>query len=136
MPTQTAEIKSATEPQKRISPRSRQIGLALREQCEALYKAGWMPLAISRQTGVNRMTIFQWAKRYGWTESRDKIMLATGKGVAATIAEKLAQRSEELVVDVTPQEPKPAAKPTSQRAAVASPAREIRSKWLQGFASD
>ena len=94
MLTETAEIEPVA--QKRVSPRSCQHDLRVREQCEALYKSGWMPAQISKQTGVNRGTIFQWAKRYGWTESRDKVGQLLANGVAATIAEKISQRSEEV----------------------------------------
>jgi hypothetical protein len=81
---------------KRTSPRSRQIDPKRRDQVEALYKAGWQPKQIAGSTGVNRMTIFQWAKRYHWTETRDKVGQLLEKGVAATIAEKLERRSEEV----------------------------------------
>lgn len=81
---------------KRTSPRSRQHDQKVREQCEALYKSGWMPAQISKQTDVPKGTITQWAKRYHWTETRDKVGQILQKGVASTIAEKLAQRSEQL----------------------------------------
>jgi hypothetical protein len=81
---------------KRTSPRSRQHDPAMREQCEALYKSGWMPAQISKRTDVPKGTITQWAKRYHWTESRDKVGQILQKGVMDTIAEKLAQRSEQL----------------------------------------
>jgi hypothetical protein len=89
----TVENAEAIAP-KRTSPRSRQHCPAIREQCEALYKSGWLPAAISKQTDVPKGTITQWAKRYHWTETRDKVGQILQKGVAATIAEKLAQCSE------------------------------------------
>jgi len=89
-----AQIEPVT--QRRISPRSRQHDLVVREQCEALYKAGWMPAQISKETGVPKGTITQWAKRYHWTEKRDKIALGTGKNVATTVAHELEYRSAEL----------------------------------------
>jgi transposase len=81
---------------KRTSPRSCQHDLRVREQCEALYKSGWMPAQISKQTDVPKGTIMQWAKRYHWTEKRDKLVLGTGKSVAATIAHEVERQSDKV----------------------------------------
>jgi hypothetical protein len=55
-----------------------------------------MPAQISKQTGVPKGTITQWAKRYHWTETRDKIALGTGKSVATTVAQEIERQSEEV----------------------------------------
>jgi hypothetical protein len=94
----TVENAEIIEPatQKRVSPRSYQHDLSVRERCEALYKSSLLPAAISKQTGVRKGTITQWAKRYHWTEKRDKIVLGSGKDVAATIAHEFEHQSDEV----------------------------------------
>ena len=93
---EVAEFEPVTNPRKRISPRSCQIDPALRELCEALYKSGYLPAVIAKQTGLKKTTIATWADRYHWRESRDKVVQQNENGVVATIAEKLAQRSEQF----------------------------------------
>jgi len=94
MQTATAEIVPAKSQQKRISPRSRQIDVSLRQQVEALYKSGYLPAVIAKQTGLNKATIATWANRFHWREACDKVVQACENGVVATVADSLKRRSE------------------------------------------
>ena len=81
---------------KRTSPRSRQIDLSVRQQAEALYKSGYLPAVIARQTGLKKTTIATWADRYHWRESRDKVVQQNENGAVATVARELERRSAQL----------------------------------------
>jgi hypothetical protein len=94
MPIETVEIEPGI--QKRVSPRSRQIDVALRAQVEALYKSGYLPAVIAKQTGLKKATIATWADRYRWREARDKVVQQNENGVVATVARTLEHYSAEV----------------------------------------
>jgi transposase-like protein len=74
------------------TPHSKEV----RETVHALYVAGVPPLRISRKTGVSHNTVRKWAQRHKWTLGRDALDRHTDGAVVSTVAEKIAQRSEEV----------------------------------------
>jgi len=68
----------------------------LRDTVKALFFASIPPHAIEAKTGVSKNTIQKWASRGGWVASRDALAQHIDGAVAATLAQKLAQRSEQI----------------------------------------